>query len=56
MDDATLRPGQDAELNVNGIAITSNTNRVEGAIQGVTLDLTAASESPVTLVIERDEE
>jgi len=56
MDDATLRPGQDAELNVNGIAITSSTNRVEGAIQGVTLDLTAASESPVTLVIERDEE
>lgn len=55
MDDATLRPGQDAELNVNGIAITSNTNRVEGAIQGVTLDLTAASENPVTLVIERDE-
>lgn len=56
MDSATLRPGQDAELNVNGIAITSSTNRVEGAIQGVTLDLTAASENPVTLVIERDEE
>lgn len=56
MDDATLRPGQDAELNVNGIAITSSTNRVEGAIQGVTLDLTVASENPVTLVIERDEE
>ncbi|EHJ94917.1 Flagellar hook-associated protein 2 [Vreelandella boliviensis LC1] len=56
MDAATLRTGQDAELNVNGIAITSKTNRVEEAIQGVTLDLTAASGDPVTLVIERDEE
>ncbi|MGY0554831.1 flagellar filament capping protein FliD [Vreelandella sp. 2A-K22] len=56
MDAATQRSGQDAELNVNGIAITSKTNRVEEAIQGVTLDLTAASGSSVTLVIERDEE
>ncbi|MBT2786017.1 MULTISPECIES: flagellar filament capping protein FliD [unclassified Halomonas] len=56
MDAATLRAGQDAELNVNGIAITSKTNRVEEAIQGVTLDLTAVSGDPVTLVIERDEE
>ncbi|PAU72283.1 flagellar filament capping protein FliD [Vreelandella alkaliphila] len=56
MDAATLRAGQDAELNVNGIAITSKTNRVEEAIQGVTLDLTEASGDPVTLVIERDEE
>ena len=55
MDPATLRAGQDAELNVNGIAITSKTNRVEEAIQGVTLDLTAVSETPATLVIERDE-
>ncbi|RBI67798.1 hypothetical protein DQ400_08935 [Vreelandella sulfidaeris] len=55
MDDATLRVGQDAELNVNGIAITSKSNRVEEAIQGVTLDLTSASGDPVTLVIERDE-
>ncbi|MFS8152572.1 flagellar filament capping protein FliD [Vreelandella titanicae] len=55
MDAATQRSGQDAELNVNGIAITSKTNRVEEAIQGVTLDLTEASGDPVTLVIERDE-
>ncbi|WNL38503.1 flagellar filament capping protein FliD [Halomonas sp. PAMB 3232] len=54
MDSTTVRPGQDAALNVNGIAITSKTNRVEGAIEGVTLDLTAVSESPATLVIERD--
>jgi flagellar hook-associated protein 2 len=31
--------GQDAELTVNGIPITSDTNQVEGAIQGVTLNL-----------------
>lgn len=55
MDAATARAGQDAELNVNGIVITSNTNKVEGAIQGVTLDLVAASPDPVTLTIERDE-
>ncbi|MFG6665847.1 flagellar filament capping protein FliD [Halomonas sp. HNIBRBA4712] len=54
MDSTTVRPGQDAALNVNGIAITSKTNRVEGAIEGVTLDLTAVSESPAILVIERD--
>lgn len=56
MDSTTVRPGQDAKLNVNGIAIFSKTNRVEGAIEGVTLDLTAVSESPATLVIERDED
>ena len=55
MDDATLRPGQDAELEVNGIAITGTTNRIEEAIQGVTLDISAVSENPVSLVIERDE-
>ncbi|KTG27921.1 hypothetical protein AWR38_28955 [Idiomarina sp. WRN-38] len=55
MDDATLRPGQDAELEVNGIAITGTTNRIEEAIQGVTLDISAVSETPVSLVIERDE-
>lgn len=55
MDAATVRAGQDAELNVNGITITSKTNKVEGAIQGVTLDLVAASPDPVTLTIERDE-
>lgn len=56
MDAATLRAGQDAELNVNGIAITSNSNRIEEAIQGVTLDLVAASPDPVTLTIERDKD
>tara|TARA_R110002049_G_scaffold102718_1_gene248465 strand:+ start:5975 stop:7327 length:1353 start_codon:yes stop_codon:yes gene_type:complete len=44
--------GQDAALNVNGIAITSPTNQVEGAIQGVTLNLQEEGES--TVKIEQD--
>lgn len=41
--------GQDAKLNVNGVAITSPTNQVEGAIQGVTLNLQAEGDSTVTV-------
>ncbi|NOG31195.1 flagellar filament capping protein FliD [Halomonas sp. TBZ9] len=33
--------GTDASLTVNGVAITSANNQIEGAIQGVTLDLNA---------------
>ncbi|MDI5922781.1 flagellar filament capping protein FliD [Halomonas sp. LR5S13] len=44
--------GQDAALTINGIAITSTTNQVEEAIQGVTLDLQAAGST--TLSVEQD--
>ncbi len=44
--------GEDAKLNVNGIAITSSSNQVEGAIQGVTLNLQEEGES--TVKIEQD--
>lgn len=55
-DTATARVGQDAEINVNGIAITSPTNRVEGAIQGITLNLeeVSAEGQSTTIVVERD--
>ncbi|MFP4061813.1 MAG: flagellar filament capping protein FliD [Halochromatium sp.] len=43
---------QDASLEVNGITITSQSNRVEEAIQGVTLDLTETGLSTVN--VERD--
>lgn len=43
---------KDAALTVNGIPITSQSNRVEGAIQGVLLDLTEESDS--TVVVERN--
>jgi flagellar hook-associated protein 2 len=48
----TLQDGTDAALNVNGIDITSPTNQVEGAIQGVTLNL--QSEGDSTVVVEQD--
>ena len=50
--DNTLQSGTDAALTVNGIAITSATNQVEGAIQGVTLNLQEEGES--TVKIEQD--
>jgi flagellar hook-associated protein 2 len=43
---------QNANLTVNGIDITSQSNRVEDAIQGVTLDL--AEESDSTVIVERN--
>jgi flagellar hook-associated protein 2 len=58
-DAATKRPGEDATLTVNGIAISSAKNQIEGAIQGVTLNLSelsmAAGETATsTVTIERD--
>lgn len=52
--DATItQDGQDASLDVNGIAITSTTNQVEDAIQGVTLDL--QQQGSGTLGVARDD-
>lgn len=48
----TLQGGTDAALTVNGIDITSTTNQVEGAIQGVTLNL--QSEGTSTVAVEQD--
>lgn len=45
-------PAQDAALTVNGIEISSQSNRVEGAIQGVTLNLVEEGDSSVN--VERD--
>ncbi|NIF26497.1 flagellar filament capping protein FliD [Pantoea sp. Tr-811] len=44
---------QDAELTINGIAVTSQSNTVEGALQGVTLTLSDTGSSQ-TLTIKRD--
>lgn len=48
---------QDAQLSVNGIDITSASNRVEGALQGVTFDLQATHETGAsdTLTLSRDD-
>ncbi|MBL1269210.1 MAG: flagellar filament capping protein FliD [Halomonas sp.] len=48
----TLQSGTDAALTVNGIDITSSTNQVEGAIQGVTLNLEEEGDS--TVVVEQN--
>ncbi|MCC5883224.1 MAG: flagellar filament capping protein FliD [Halomonas sp.] len=56
-DTATRVAGRDAELSINNITISSSSNRVEGAIQGVTLELDAAAVGKTsTVVVERDNE
>jgi len=58
-DTATKRAGEDAALTVNGIAISSANNQIEGAIQGVTLNLAELSiadgeTATSTVNVERD--
>ena len=58
-DAATKRAGEDAALTVNGIAISSANNQIEGAIQGVTLNLAELSiadgeTATSTITVERD--
>ncbi|GED47104.1 flagellar hook-associated protein 2 [Vreelandella aquamarina] len=58
-DAATKRAGEDAALTVNGIAISSANNQIEGAIQGVTLNLAELSiadgeTTTSTVNVERD--
>lgn len=55
-DARITQAGEDAALTINGIGITSTTNQVEGAIQGVTLDLkaTTGDGQPTTLKVEQD--
>ncbi|WP_043318856.1 flagellar filament capping protein FliD [Microbulbifer sp. HZ11] len=52
LDAATEVAAQNAQLDINGIAIQSQSNRVEGAIQGVTLNLEETGTT--TLEITRD--
>lgn len=47
-------PGQDAAFKVNGIQITSPSNTITDAIQGITLTLTKTTATPVTLTVARD--
>jgi flagellar hook-associated protein 2 len=46
--------GSDAQLTVDGVPVSSASNIVPGAIPGVTLTLSAASTTPVTLAIQPD--
>lgn len=54
-DAGTARLGKDAELSINGITITSATNTVEEAIQGVTLTLSPEAEgNTLSLTVSQD--
>lgn len=49
------RPAQDALVRIDGLDVVGNTNSIEGAIEGVTLDLLAATEGEtVSLKVEND--
>ncbi|VAV85543.1 hypothetical protein MNBD_DELTA01-337 [hydrothermal vent metagenome] len=52
-----LQAGGNASLNVDGLAVTSQTNNVDGIIPGVTLNLESAdSAKTITVTIARDAE
>ncbi|WP_226687922.1 flagellar filament capping protein FliD [Stutzerimonas stutzeri] len=52
----TLAKAQSAQISVDGLLITSKTNKVDGAIEGVTLDLKAktAADEPLTVTVAED--
>jgi len=53
--DASNNPlGTDASLTVDGVPVTSASNKLTGVIPGVTLTLSGVSSSPVTLDIQPD--
>lgn len=49
-----LQAAANAALTVNGMAITSSSNSIEGAISGATLNLSTVTTSAVTLTFSRD--
>jgi flagellar hook-associated protein 2 len=51
---STAQTGQDADLTVDGVSVTSASNTVTGAIAGVTFQLLATSAAPVQVQITDD--
>ncbi len=45
---------KDAQLSIDGVKVTSATNTVSGAIGGITLKLTQATNTPLTITVDRD--
>lgn len=45
---------QNANLKVNGVAVTKSSNTISDVIEGVTLNLSKTTSSPVTLTVSRD--
>ena len=54
-DETIQRAGENASLNVNGIDIVSSANQVEGAVQGVTLNL-QETDSSATVTVAQDDQ
>lgn len=53
---ATFQAADDAKIEIDGIEITRGTNQFTGVIPGVTLAVTAKTESPIKVVVEADPE
>ena len=49
-----LQNAANAALTVNGVAVTSSTNSIQGAISGATLNLSTVTTTPATLNFSRD--
>lgn len=52
----TVQQAADARFTVDGLDFVSATNRVTGALTGLTLNLVAVSADPITVTVERDVE
>lgn len=52
----TVQAAQDASVTIDGFTVTRDTNQITGAIQGVTLALTATTTSAVNVKVEADPE
>jgi len=51
---STLQTAADAQLKVNGLSVTRSSNQVSDLIEGVTLDLTTTTSSPVRIDLSRE--
>ncbi len=51
-----LRAAQDAEFSINGISLTSSTNSISDAIEGVTIDLKNTSTEEVRISVDSNKE
>ncbi len=50
----TKQAASDAVVSIDGFTVTRSTNQISGAIQGLTLDLTETTTSPVTVSVAAD--
>lgn len=52
--EATLNKGIDAKFNLNGIDMTRSSNKLTDVVDGITFELTSASEEVVSLTLKND--